>query len=129
MKRVIISLLMISLFAGIAFAQGAPATGSEWLKVDKKTRAQLVTDFIQEMNKQDVTISKNTTFYCKKLDKLYAKKPNLLTEPVWKVLKTAMIMENDWRVKGQDPDAIAKDWLGEKLYNRWKEKYTVVSPR
>ena len=129
MRQIVTALLIVSLFTGIAFAQGNPVTGNEWLKVDKNTRGKLVTNFIQEMKTHGVTISKDVTFYCQKLDKLYAKKPNLLAEPVWKVLKTAMIMENDWKVKGQDPDAAARDWLGEKLYNKWKEKYAGVSPR
>ena len=123
MKRIFTALLIVTLFTGITFAQGTPATGNEWLKVDKKTRIQLVKDFMQEMKKQGVTISKDSTFYCKKLDKLYAKKPNLLVEPVWRVLKTAMIMECDWKVKGKDPDAVAKDWLGEELYKKWQKKW------
>lgn len=122
MKKIITVLLLTAFCASFVYAQDKPVTGNDWLKVDKKTRAQLVTNFIKDVQGQGVTVSKGTIFYCKKLDKLYAKKPNLLTEPVWKVLKTAMIMEYDWNVKGQYPDAVAKDWLGEKLYAKWKEK-------
>lgn len=122
MKKIIIALLLAAFCSCFAYAQGQPATGNEWLKVDKKTRVQLVNSFMQDMKKEGVTISKGTVFYCKKLDRLYAKKPNLLTEPVWKVLKTAMIMEHDWSVQGQSPDVVAKNWLGEDLYAKWKAK-------
>ena len=123
MRRIITALVVMTFCASLAFAQGSPATGNEWLKVDKKAREQLVISFIQSMNKEGVTISKSPIFYCKKIDNLYAKRPNLLIDPVWKVLKTAMIMECDWKVQGKDPDAVAKDWLGDKLYKRWQEKW------
>ena len=123
MKKIIIALLLITFCTFLAYAQDKAVTGNEWIKVNKKAHIQLVTDFMREMKKQDVTISKNATFYCQKLDKLYAKKPNLLSDPVWRVLKTAMIMECDWKVKGQDPDMVAKDWLGEDLYKKWQKKW------
>jgi hypothetical protein len=107
MKKFISILLVTFLFAGIAFAQGNPVTGNDWLKVNKNARIQLVNDFIKAMKKEGVTISKH---------------PNALPAPVWKTLKTAMIMDNDWKVRGQDPDKLAKDWLGDKLYIKWKEK-------
>jgi len=129
MKRMIAASLIILFCAGLAFAQENIVTGNEWIKVDKKARIQLVTDFMREMKQQGVKISKDAAFYCQKLDKLYAKKPNLLNDPVWKVLKTAMIMERDWSVTGKDPDTIAREWLGDKLYAKWKEKYTAKNPR
>ena len=129
MKKVIIALLIASLFSGTAFAQSKSFNGNDWLKVDKKTRVQLVTDFMNQMKKDGVIISKAAEFYCKKLDRLYAKKPNILPQPVWQVLKTAMIMENDWKVKGQDPDTVARAWLGDKLYERWKQKQGKASVR
>jgi hypothetical protein len=114
--------LVTFLFAGIAFAQGNPVTGNDWLKVNKNARIQLVNDFIKAMKKEGVTISKSAQHYCEKVDKVLAKHPNALPAPVWKTLKTAMIMDNDWKVRGQDPDKLAKDWLGDKLYIKWKEK-------
>ena len=123
MKKVISALLLVALCTTFSYAQDKPVTGNELLKVGKKARIQLVADFMQDMRKQGVTILKDATFYCKKLDRLYERKPNLLGDPIWRVLKTAMIMEHDWNVKGQNADAVAKDWLGEKLYNRWKEKH------
>lgn len=122
MKR-IISALLISVFcSSVAFAQAKAVTGNDWLKVNNKTRLQLVANFLQEVKKQGVTVSKDALFYSKKLDSLYAKKPVLLSEPVWKVLKTAIIMEYDWKEKGINQDVVAKNWLGEKLYNKWKER-------
>lgn len=122
MRKIISALLIIAFCAGLAFAQGKPVTGNDWLKVDKKARIQLAKDFIKDVKKQGVTISKDAPFYCKKLDRLYEKKPNLLSEPVWKVLKTAVIMEYDWKEKGVDKDTLAREWLGEKLYNKNKER-------
>jgi hypothetical protein len=129
MKRVITALLLTAMCASFSYAhQGAP-TGKDWQKIGNKAKEQLVSSFIQQMKKEGVTISKSAVFYCKKLDSLYVKKPNLLTEPVWKVLKTAMIMERDWSVRGKNPDAVAKEWLGDKLYAKWKEKYAAQNPR
>lgn len=124
MKRLIIALLLTIFCVSLAHAQqGAPVTGREWLKVDKKARGQLVTSFIQQMKTEGVTISKDPVFYCKKLDSLYAKKPNLVADPVWKVLKTAAIMQCDWSVKDKSADEIAKDWLGGELYKKWQKKW------
>lgn len=124
MKKIIpLSLITaLCLSAGIVFADGKPITGNDWIKVDKKAHVQLVTDFIRQAKKEGVTISKEPVFYCQKLDKLYERKPNLLSEPVWKVLKTSIIMEYDWKQKGVDQDKLAKEWLGEKLYNKNKER-------
>ena len=127
--RLIAALLITALYSGIVFAQAKPITGNDWLKVDKKTRVQLVMNFMKDVKNDGVAISKDTKFYCQKLDKLYAKKPNLLTDPVWKVLKTAMIMECDWKVNGKDPDAIARDWLGEDLYKKWQKKWGNCPPK
>jgi hypothetical protein len=124
MKKLMTALLLTVFCTSLVYAQsGAPATGADWLKVNKKAREQLVTSFIQDMKKEGVIITKSPVFYCKKLDALYERKTNLLGDPVWKVLKTAMIMECDWSVKGKDPDVVAKEWLGEKLYKRWQEKW------
>lgn len=122
MRKVIAALLIIVFSTGIVFAQAKPVTGNSWLKVDKKTRIQLVKDFVRDVKKQGVTVSKDAAFYCQKLDSLYAAKPSLLTEPVWKVLKTSMIMEYDWKEKGVDQDNLAREWLGEKLYDKNKER-------
>ena len=123
MKKIIpILITALCLSAGIAFADGKPITGNDWIKVDKKAHVQLVTDFIRQAKKEGVTISKGPVFYCQKLDKLYERKPNMLKEPVWKVLKTSIIMEYDWKQKGVDQDKLAKEWLGEKLYNKNKER-------
>jgi len=122
MRKIVIALSIVILFTTLAFAQAKSVTGSDWLRVDKKTRTQLVANFIQDVKKEGVIISKDATFYCQRLDKLYARKPNLLNEPVWKVLKTSMIMEYDWKEKGVDQDKLAKEWLGEKLYNKNKER-------
>lgn len=120
MKKILIALLFIAFCAGISYAADKPITGNDWIKISKKDRAQLVTSFIKDMKKEGVTISNSAVFYCKKLDSLYQKKPNLLTEPVWKVLKTTIIMEYDWKQKGVNSDALAKEWLGDKLYNKNK---------
>jgi hypothetical protein len=122
MKKVIAITLAVLLFTAPALAQGREVTGNEWLKVDQKSKLVLVNDFIKQMKAQGVTISKGAEFYCKKLDRVYTKKPNLVSEPVWKVLKTAIIMEYDWKQKGVDPDQLAKDWLGDEPYKKNKAR-------
>ena len=123
MKKITAILLVMIFCATAAFAQaGKPATGNDWIKVGRKAHVQLVNDFITQMKTEGVTISKGAEFYCDRLDRLYVKKPKLIPEPVWKVLKTSMIMEYDWKVKGRDSDAIAKEWLDEKTYKKNKER-------
>jgi hypothetical protein len=129
MKRLLTALLLTALCASFSYAQQNAPTGRDWQKFGQKTKEQLVSSFMQQMKKEGVTIKKSAVFYYKKLDSLYVKKPNLLPEPVWKVLKTAIIMERDWSVRGKDPDAVAKEWLGEKLYAKWKEKYAAQNSR
>ncbi len=49
MRKVIAALLIIVFSAGIVFAEAKPVTGVDWLKVDKKTRVQLVKDFVRDV--------------------------------------------------------------------------------
>lgn len=122
MKKLITAFLIIAISSSLVFAQNTPVTGTDYQKLNKADKVQLITKFIQDVKKEGVTVSKEASFYCQKLDRLYSRKPNLLTEPLWKILKTAMIMEYDWKMPGVDSDKLAKDWLGEKLYNKNKER-------
>ena len=56
------------------------------------------------------------------LDNLYKKHPNLKTEEVGKTLKTMIIMQYDWEEKGVDKDTLARQWLGEELYQKNKAR-------
>lgn len=124
MKKILASILILVFFAGMALAQSNPITGNDWLKLNKKQRVQIVSDFIKTMRKEGVTISNSPAYYCQKLDALYIRKPNLKNEPAWRVLKTNMIMEYDWKVRGQSQDSIAREWLGEDLYRKNKARRT-----
>lgn len=116
MKRITIALLLIAFCATLGFAQNKTFTGKDWLALTKKDRLKLVSDFIRDVKKDGVIIAKGTTYYCQRMDTFYAKNPDVLKESAGKILKTLMIMEYDWKIRGADSDTIAKSWLSEKLY-------------
>jgi hypothetical protein len=122
MKRIIIALLLTAFCAASGFAQNKTFTGKDWLALTKNDRLKLVSDFIRDVKKDGVMISNGATYYCKRMDGFYAKNPDVLKEPAGKILKTLMIMEYDWKIKGADSDTIAKSWLSEKLYKDNKSR-------
>lgn len=122
MKKIIIALLLIAFCATSTFAENKIFSGKDWLNSNKNTRKNLVSSFIQDMKKEGVTITKKPVFYCKRMDAFYAKNPNMEIEPAGKILKTLMIMEYDWKIKGTDSDTTAKNWLGDKTYSDNKRR-------
>lgn len=129
MKKIIIALLLISFCATLGFAQNKTFTGKEWLTLTKKDRIKLVSDFITGVKKDGVIIAKSAAYYCQRMDTFYEKNPDVLKEPAGKILKTLMIMEYDWKIKGADSDTVAKSWLSEKLYKDNKTRLDKISPR
>ena len=110
------------LTATALFAAQAAFTGFDYLKMDKRQRVSTVKIFKEEAGKQGVTIRKDPIFYCKRLDTFYTKNPDMKKEPFVNILKTLIIMEYDWDKKGTDKDALARQWLGDKLYNANKSR-------
>jgi hypothetical protein len=115
---VVAMMVATSLFA----AQGN-FTGYDYLKLSKPQRVNTVKMFKEEAGKQGAIISKDPIFYCKKLDTFYAKNPKMANESFVKTLKTLIIMEYDWSQKGVDKDTLARQWLGDDLYNANKARF------
>lgn len=105
-----------SVFAAQAF------TGSDYLALDKRQRAEVVKNAKTDLAKEGVTIKKDPIFYCRSLDNFYAKNPAMKKEDFAKVLKMLIIMEYDWDQKGVDKEALAKQWLGDDLYKANKAR-------
>ncbi len=126
MKRNFIFLIAFILTASFFFtsrAPGAPSfTGNDWVKLRKLEKVQEVKAFIKALRTQGVIVKLDPIFYCKRLDRVYVKHPNLKKEEVAKTLKTSMIMEYDWEEKGVDKETLAKQWLGEELYQKNKAR-------
>ena len=128
MKKFLCAVTAILILSGsFAHAQSAPKStaepkkfdGNSWLMLSKRERANAVTAYIQEAKQRNIKIKISSTFYARKLDRFYAREA-LRSEPVEKVLKTAIVMEYDWAVPGKSKDEIAKSWLGEDLYTKNK---------
>ena len=118
----IISILIFSLFLGPLLAKAASFNGNDQEKMKNARKVEEVKVFIKALRSQGVIVKLDPVYYCKRLDRLYLKHPNLRKEEVAKTLKTLMIMEYDWEEKGVDKDALAKEWLGEELYNKNKTR-------
>jgi len=124
-RAVILSIvLFITIFASDIFAMEANSgfTGNVWLRMSKSARLNAVKTYIASAKKDGVTIKKQPVFYCKKLDRFYEERPELVNEPVSKVLKTTIIIQYDWSESGVDKDKLAKEWLGEDLYQANKKR-------
>lgn len=124
MRRSFIFLIAFILIAPFFFnskAHGAPLfTGNDWVKLRNVQKVAEVKAYISTLRSQGITVKLDPIFYCKRLDGVYIKHPDLKQKEVAKTLKTAMIMEYDWEEKGIDKDTLAKQWLGEELYEKNK---------
>ena len=121
MKR-IIALLIISIFLGAGLVKAASFTGNDWMKMKNARKVEEVKAYIKTLCSQGVLVKLDPVYYCKRLDRLYGKHPNLKNKEVANTLKTLMIMEYDWEEKGVDKDALAKEWLGPELYEKNKKR-------
>lgn len=114
--------LIISIFIFASVAAAAGFTGNDWAKLRNAQKVNEVKSFISSLGAQGVTIKGNPVTYCKKLDEFYASNPELKKEQVAATLKTLIVMEYDWEIKGADKDATARQWLGADLYKKNKER-------
>jgi hypothetical protein len=119
-----VSIMLLS--ASIVNAQTAEKqkafTASDWFNLSKPQRVQSIQSFIDAAKKKGVTIKKSPVFYAKQVDAFYERNVSLKEQPVGNVLKTVMIMEYDWDVKGTNKDDLAKTWLGEDVYKKNKAR-------
>lgn len=123
-NKLMVFLLVISLFASAAFAQNAANqfTGNDYLSTSKQNRIQSVTSLISDARQGGVTIKQSPVSYCMKLDSFYGKHPDMKNQPLAVVLKTLIVMEYDWSQKGVDKEQLAKEWLGDKIYQENKTR-------
>ena len=102
--------------------QARPFTGNNWAALSNEQKVSEVTAFIKDLRTKGITVKGDPVSYCESLDNFYIRHPDLKAEEVGKTLKTLMIMEYDWQEKGIDKDTVAKQWLGEELYNKNKAR-------
>lgn len=123
MRRIVVLVAVMSIvaYAAVSAAESG-ITGFDYLEMSKPQRVQTVKIFKEEAAKQGVTIKKDPIFYCRYLDSFYSKNPNMKKEPFVNVMKTLAIMEYDWSQRGVDKDILARQWLGESLYNANKSR-------
>jgi len=118
----LIGVISVSLFLGAVVAKAAQFTGEHWTRMKNAQKVEEVKAYIKTLGSQGVVVKLDPVYYCKRLDRLYVKHPELKKEEVARTLKTLMIMEYDWEEKGIDKDVLAKEWLGEKLYEKNKAR-------
>lgn len=130
MKKIISIALIALLFCTAAFAQSPnQPTGDSYLAMSKQDRLKAVTSLIDDAKKGGVTIKETPVSYCIRLDKFYVKHPDLKSKPLAVVLKTLIIMQYDWTEKGVDKDQLARQWLGEQLYEKNKARLSKTSKK
>ena len=123
-RRFAITLLAFIFMSSVVFvAHAKELTGNDYLKLSKKDRVAAVTSLINGAKSGGVTIKQSPVQYCKKLDAFYAKHPDMRGQQLATVLKTLIIMEYDWQEKGVDKDALARQWLGDKIYAQNKARF------
>ena len=116
----VISFVAVSLFLGAGTAKAASFNGYGWQKLKNAQKVEEIKFFIRSLRSNGIIVKLDPVYYCKRLDGVYAKHPNIKNEEVSKTLKTLIIMEYDWEEKGVDKDLLAKQWLGEDLYSKNK---------
>ena len=126
MKKLIgLAVTGIFIFSSLAFGQGASGSnqfsGNDWLSLSKRERVNIITSFIEAAHEKGISIKKTPVFYAKKLDSFYIKEANR-DKQLGNTLKTLMIMEYDWAESGKSKDALAKEWLGDDLYQKNKDR-------
>ena len=105
------------IFGGIIAAPADGFTGNDYIKLSKRDRQKLITDFIDAAKRSGVTIRNLPVFYCRKVDDLYGRKPNLLPKPLVDVLMMHIVMAYDWSEPDIDPDSLARAYLGAQAYS------------
>lgn len=121
----IVAALLISSVISVSGLAAAP-TGNDYLAMAKDMRVRVVTDLINGAKAGGVTIKQTPVSYCRKLDTFYAKHPDMKNRDLAITLKTLIIMEYDWAQKGVDKDQLARQFLGDKLYQANKARLSKI---
>ena len=122
MKRYLIAIMAVIFIAVAVIAEAAGYTGNDYLNLSKAERLDMMTRFKKNAAKKGVTISKLPLYYCKKLDNVYARHPDMANKPLEDTLKMLIVMEYDWSEPGVNKDALAKQVLGDELYKSNKAR-------
>ena len=122
--RLITLALVSALTVSAVFAAETRAfTGNDYLRLTNKGRLDAVTALINDAKAGGVKIRKTPVSYCKKLDALYLSDPAMRDKPLATVLKTLIIMEYDWAEKGVNKEKLARQWLGDNVYEQNKARF------
>lgn len=130
MKK-ILSLTVITLLAlSVISVVPAPAvtvstrqpTGTDYLALSKDGRVRIVTALIDGAKEGGVKIKQTPVTYCRKLDVLYARHPDMKSRDLALTLKTLIVMDYDWTQKGVDKDQLARQFLDESTYQKNKAR-------
>ena len=123
MKKIIF-ILSILLATGISFAQesGSKFTGEDYLNLSRSGRVEVIKNFKANAKKSGIIMKKEPVKYCRLMDEFYVVHPDFLKESAAVVIKTLAIMEYDWQEKGKDKDKLAREWLGEDVYQANKRR-------
>lgn len=125
MKKIAGLIILLFCAAGSLRAEtiGTDLSGNDYLSLTKRERVNVVDAFIRSGKKNGITIKNTPVFYCKKLDRIYLTRPELKEQQFSVILKTLAIMEYDWREKGKDRDKLAREWLGDELYEENRKRF------
>ncbi|MBZ0166919.1 MAG: hypothetical protein K8I00_08935, partial [Candidatus Omnitrophica bacterium] len=85
------------------------------LIIDMDAKEVIVAKFMEDFRQQGITMSKTPLHYVQLIDAMSFDNPEMLKNPFDKLLQIVAIIEYDFG-NGANPDALAKQVLGEKGY-------------
>jgi len=122
MKKLCSLVLAVVFMASCAFAAGNRFTGDVWGTLSEREKVNLVSYFKAKAREEGIRIRKGAKYYSELLDDFYRKHDEWRKEDVNIALKTLIIMEYDWSQKGVDKDALAREWLGDEVFEANKAR-------
>ena len=97
-------------------------TSEAWpLIIDLDSKEVIVAKFMEDFREQGVVMKKSARHYVQMIDSMSFENPDMLKNPFDRVLQTVAIIEYDFD-NGANPDALARQILGEKGYNANKKR-------
>ena len=91
-------------------------TGEQYCKLLYEEQKKVAAIYISTLNEGGVTVRKGPEYYAEKADEFYSENPDLKKESCTLILKSLVIMEDDWEERNADRDFVARQWLGDELY-------------
>jgi hypothetical protein len=93
-----------------------------WLEiVEQEPKEITIAEYMDLFRSQGVMLRKPPTYYAQLIDTMFAENQDLTQRPFPEVLKLAAILEYDYDV-GVDRDVLARQFLGEQLYQQNKQR-------